>query len=619
MVSVRWWAGLVLVVGLAVGTAAPAADAATYCAGPGTNGYYGSCDATMAGVREALEAASASPGSDLVLIPDGVYTFDSGLSYSDGGEATNGVSIQGAPRCTRYRCGYVVIRGGPPGGALLSLGGTGGANVFVGGLQLNPNPGATGLVLPPGSDANVLVTQEEGSNAVRMEGTAERPATFSGSVYSKGVAIDAPGHGILRGASLTGDVGALVRGGGFLDIRGGEINAPLGVTGTHARVAGLALNLRDASSGGGPPVGFEATCAGPDSADAEIALTNVTLLGSDAPNSTGARATARGGDGQSCDASVRLNSTAIHGVATALDARGEPGTGADPRDGIARVHARYSAFDPARTTSSGPSEFETSTPGGNVSGDPRFYRDIVWFPYLYWDSPLIDRGDPADPEPWQQEFIRVIHGRRDIGRYEYRFEPPSAGIGVTPDLRVAPHQVVRLTTGAVDNDPGDPVSVRWTLSDGSSSAERVVFREYDRLGSYEERLTLTDGAGLSSQASVTITVARQRVMGLTIEPGAFRPNRRRTGRSRPAATIGYALALRGTARFRIEKAVRARARRASRWVRVPGSFKRHAEAGHSALPWRGWIRGRRLRPGRYRLVATASAGPPRRVRFRILR
>ena len=129
----------------------------------------------------------------------------------------------------------------------------------------------------------------------------------------------------------------------------------------------------------------------------------------------------------------------------------------------------------------------------------------------------------------------MIHGRRDIGRYEYRFEPPSAGVGVTPDLRVAPHQVVRLTTGAADSDPGDPVSVRWTLSDGSSSAERTVFREYDSVGSYEERLTLTDGAGLSSQASVTITVARQRVMGLTIDPTAFRPNRRRTGRSRPAA------------------------------------------------------------------------------------
>ena len=123
----------------------------------------------------------------------------------------------------------------------------------------------------------------------------------------------------------------------------------------------------------------------------------MTVLGADTPNGSGARAVARGGDGESCDASVRLNSTAIHGVATALDARGEPGTGADPRDGIARVHARYSAFDPARTTSSGPAELETTTPGGNVSGDPRFYRDIVWFPYLYWDSPLIDRGDPADP------------------------------------------------------------------------------------------------------------------------------------------------------------------------------------------------------------------------------
>jgi hypothetical protein len=598
---------------------ASGAQAATFCAGAGTNSNVGACDSTLPGIPAALGAATGNPGPDVVLIPAGDYVFDSGLDYSDAGQAANGVTIQGAPGCERYGCGHVRIRGGAPGGTLLAFSGDGGAEVRVLGVELLPDPGATGLVLPPGSHAGASVSHVVESTGVRIEGTASRPATFGGTISGLGVAVDAPGHGILVGTFLAGDVGARVRGDGALDIRGGQIEAPLAVTGPRALVTGVAVNLVTAGPGGGSPVGFEATCAGADSADAELSLTNVTLLGSDAPDSTGARSVARGGDGESCDASVRLNSTVIHGVATALDARGEPGTGADPRVGTARIHAQYSAFDPSRSTSTGPAVLDTSNPGGNVSGDPRFYRDIVWFPYLYWDSPLIDRGDPADPEPWQEDYTPVIHGRRDIGRYEYGWQPPIAQIEVSPDIRVGIDEIVRLTAGAGDNDPGDPVAIRWTLSDGTSSTDREVFPNYTEFGAHTERVTVTDGAGLSTEDSVTITVARQRVTGLSIDPQAFRASRSTARRAR-RATIGYAVSVRGSVRFRVDRLRPSRAsRRGRRWVRMRGSFGRLAEAGHSSLRWGGWIGGHRLRPGRYRLVATASTDASRRARFRIIR
>jgi hypothetical protein len=613
--------GAIALAAALAGLAGPSgAGAATYCAGPETNPVAGGCDVMAGGVREALDAAGSHAGDDIVLIPGGDYTFDTGLFYDDRGQPDNGVTIQGAPICERYGCRSTSIRGGTPGGALLSFGGGGGAVVRAYGFSLFPGAGVTGVVLPPGAEAGVVVYTEPAGTGVRVEGTAARPVKFAGSVFAPGgVAVDAPGHGILEGIYLTGDVGARVRDGGMLDLRGGEIHAGVGVTGTAARLTAVAMNFGEPEPVSGPTVGFEAVCPDPAAPDAEIELTGVTLLGTGAPDSTGVRATAKGGDGDSCDARVRLNSTAIAGVATSLDARGDQGSGTDPRAGTGRIHAEYSAFDPARTASAGPAALETASPGGNVYEDPRFYRDVVGFPYLFWNSPLIDRGDPGPMEPWQTQYTPVIHGRRDIGRYEYRFEPPGARIDVLPSTRTAPGREVELTGGGYDNDPGDRITWHWTFSDGSTSIDRHVFRVYDELGTYEERFTVTDPTGQSTTASATITVVKQRLMGLTIDPAAFRAAR---GKPRPpaaGATIGYALAVRGGVRFTVERRVRRRHGRSFRWVRLPGRIRRFAEAGHSSLDWGGRIGGRRLRPGRYRLVGHASAGPPRRARFRVLR
>jgi hypothetical protein len=626
MLRMRLCAALVLTAAGMLLLAAAPASADTFCSGPETNPYYGGCDATYQGLRPALDAATAHPGPDTVLIPAGASTFETGLDYSDGGDASNAVTLQGAGSCERYGCGQAVLTGGTPSHPLLSFSGGGGAEVKVIGLALYPTAGATGIVLPPGAEMHGAVSMDPGSTGIRMEGTAARPALFAGNVSGGDLAVDAPGHGILERTRLSSTVGARIRDGGMLDIRDGEINAPIGVVGSRALVTGTWMNPIETTTGASTPrVAFSAECAGPNSPDAELTLANVTLASDGSADSVGARALARGGDGESCAAAVRVNSTAIFGVATALEARGENGSGADARDGVARIDARYSAFDASRTTSVGPAEIETVTPGGNVFGAPQFHRDTISsFPYLRWDSPLIDRGDPAEPESWQRDFIPVIHGRRDIGMYEYGFQAPMAQIGLTPhfpphngELRIGVRARVTLSSYPFDNDPGDPMATLfWKLSDGSTSTAHQVVRRYAKPGRYEERLTATDVTGLSSEAAVTITVARQRVTGVRVYPSAFRPGSRL---ARGRVTVEYALSVPGRVGFRVEKAVPRRGRRHGRWVRLRGRFADTGPAGHSEIRWRGWIGGHPLRPGLYRLVASAPPGPPRRARFRIIR
>jgi hypothetical protein len=63
--------------------------------------------------------------------------------------------------------------------------------------------------------------------------------------------------------------------------------------------------------------------------------------------------------------------------------------------------------------------------------------------------------------------------------------------------------------------------------------------------------------------------------------------------------------------------------RCTRWVRLRGSFSHSGKKGSNSFRFTGRLRGRALRPGRYRLVAVATDGagnrsPARRTGFRIV-
>jgi hypothetical protein len=347
------------------------------------------------------------------------------------------------------------------------------------------------------------------------------------------------------------------------------------------------------------------------------------------PGGTGARAIARGGDSQSCDATVRLNSTILDGGTTSLDAAGEPGGGADPRDGVARFEIAYSNFDPATVRQSGPAEVETTSPGGNVFGLPRFNPRSE--NELSWDSPLIDRGDPAGLDDWDGLF-RIVNGRRDIGLREYQFDTPRANLVVEPFAVTRPGRTVRIAVGATDLDL-DPLSVRLRLSNGRVREYQHVGqvpaprfrRRYARLGSYVEEVTVTDPTGRSASARAVVRVRRQRMEHVSVRPRRVRPRRAPDLVGR--ASLRFRTSVPDRVRFRVERAVPRRRGRGIRWARTRYRFTLRSFPGTTVNGFTGWFLGRfdgyserrRLRPGRYRLVAAPRGVRPMRARFRIVR
>jgi DNA-binding beta-propeller fold protein YncE len=101
---------------------------------------------------------------------------------------------------------------------------------------------------------------------------------------------------------------------------------------------------------------------------------------------------------------------------------------------------------------------------------------------------------------------------------------------------------------------------------------------------------------------------------LRLSPRAFRAARRGPSISPRAGTrVTYALASPSRVRFAVQRAVRGGYRR------VRGAFSHRGSSGTNSFLFSGRLRGRRLQPGRYRLVATVPGGTaPKRTRFRIV-
>jgi DNA-binding beta-propeller fold protein YncE len=105
------------------------------------------------------------------------------------------------------------------------------------------------------------------------------------------------------------------------------------------------------------------------------------------------------------------------------------------------------------------------------------------------------------------------------------------------------------------------------------------------------------------------------LISLRLSPRAFRAAHRGPSISPRAGTrVTYALASPARVRFAVQRAVRGTYRR------VRGAFTHQGSSGLNSFRFSGRLRGRRLQPGRYRLVATIpGAAAPKRTRFRIVR
>jgi len=102
---------------------------------------------------------------------------------------------------------------------------------------------------------------------------------------------------------------------------------------------------------------------------------------------------------------------------------------------------------------------------------------------------------------------------------------------------------------------------------------------------------------------------------LRLSPSVFRTRAVR-GAPRPGTRVSFRLSEAATTRFRVERALR------GRWRSVRGSFRRSAGSGAESFRFTGRIAGRRLAPGRYRLLAAprdalGTGGAVKRVAFRV--
>lgn len=82
---------------------------------------------------------------------------------------------------------------------------------------------------------------------------------------------------------------------------------------------------------------------------------------------------------------------------------------------------------------------------------------------------------------------------------------PTAVIGQSRTEGVAPLRVTFNGSGSTDPD-GDTLSMEWDFGDGTSDTGEVVKHKFNDPGRYEVVLTVSDGRGGSSEASVTIQV-----------------------------------------------------------------------------------------------------------------
>ena len=95
------------------------------------------------------------------------------------------------------------------------------------------------------------------------------------------------------------------------------------------------------------------------------------------------------------------------------------------------------------------------------------------------------------------------------------------------------------------------------------------------------------------------------LQAVSLSPRTFRAGR-------PGTTVTYVLRTTARVRFTVQRRARGRYRR------VRGAILRRAASGVNTFRFLGRVRGRDLRPGRYRLVAKVPGFPARRARFRIV-
>jgi hypothetical protein len=305
--------------------------------------------------------------------------------------------------------------------------------------------------------------------------------------------------------------------------------------------------------------------------------------------------------------------------------------------------------------------------------DPNFVNPAAGDYRLRFDSPLLDKGPPTqplsgdDPDLGGRSRVRDSDGSggavRDIGAFEYQRLAPTAAFTVQP--AVAHLGQATAFDAAPSSDPdGDPLSFAWTFGDGATGSGGGTSHTFGTPGSYQTILIATDATGLTATATHAASIdapapapAPAPASGAgSASPPALALNglsqsarswlerkpisrATRTRRLPVGTTFGFNLSQSARVRFAFTqklggrkvsgKCVPQSARnagkpRCQRTV-TAGTLSFAAHVGANRVRFQGRVSsGKKLKPGRYTLAATATntAGQrslPRQLSFTIVK
>jgi hypothetical protein len=646
---------------------APAADAATFCVAPKQSPE---CSETFAGVQAALDAANPYVSDvrqpDTILIGEGEFTGPFCYAADDPltivGEGPAETVLTGPARsCFPARPDLFSP-------AIVTLHNfyfysqTSRINLFEVGVRIPAGSNSTALLLAGVSADDVEVSSDPG--AVHPTGILTKgiDASFtSGSITlpgerSVGVRADARATVITR-SRIAAVTGVLSKGTGTRDVTG-TVFLPSG----EVIITSSLVTITDALAGSGtPPVGLRVLGIPEDIPGAPgyllLFARNVTVYGRGRDEDVGVALQSDAGT----TGEAFVTSSILDNVGISLRRRGV---------GTASLATVSSSYLP-QTSEGAISEAR------RVDGPPKFVSPATGDFRLEPESPLIDQGDDRGyqlPDGFSDSPLdlegnpRLLDGtinpgdpgceaRRDVGAIEFAPSTLVARVSVAPDAIVG-NPVEFDASGSCDPNPAASLSFEWSFDDGGIAGGARALHTFTTPGRHQATITVSSSDGRSASAVTSVEVAQPptagvdapvRARAIPLGPADRKPPRVRRLDIRPnaflamgagpsiararGASVRYRLSEPARTRFTIERLAHRRtsggrcrgvetSRRCRYFKSVRGSFTHRGQKGANKFRFSGRLRGKKLQPGAYRLIATprdaaGNRGRSVRIRFHI--
>ena len=245
---------------------------------------------------------------------------------------------------------------------------------------------------------------------------------------------------------------------------------------------------------------------------------------------------------------------------------------------------------------------------------------------------VVSSSANLDDSDWSGDFGRLtVNAVRWLGRHTLSVSKAGTGSGAVTS---SPAGIDCGTTCAANFPYPEQVTLTATASSGSA------FTGWSDTGcSGTGPCVVTVDAAKSVAA--TFTDVAPSVSGFGLDPRAIRAAAKggSIARAPVGTSVSYALSEAATAAFTVQRAKAGRKKgrrcvapnrrnqqspRCTRYRRVKGSFSHAGEAGLNRFRFTGRLRGKKLPPGRYRLVvvvadAAGQKSTPARAKFRVVR